>query len=101
MTSGLTSTDIVKIIGSCAKNGVTSIKFGDLDIKFGEQPVEYVATTTPDGYWGAVRNTNPVENTEEIGDTKDTEVRDMVTEEEISELMVSNPLDYIEMMNDA
>ena len=91
--NGLNSTDIVKIIGACGKNGVASLEFQGLKLYF-DQRLETVENSA--GWEEVVIPRNVVEVKEKIEDNDETEHRDPVTEEEIEELKISNPLGYME-----
>lgn len=93
--SGLNSTDITKIISACGKNGVKTLKYQGLELYFGENEVELSG-------WEPIKiPSNIVEVNDKIEDNGVTEHHDPVTEEEIEELKISNPLGYMDIMDNA
>jgi hypothetical protein len=94
--SGLTSTDVTRIVTACAKGGVRSIKYNGLEITFeaGGWANE----------WADSPSTKVVEDKAELVDNKaiDHESdRDLISEDEIEELKLMNPTAYEEIMERA
>ena len=90
----LSSPELSEIISSCAKNGVSKLKFGDLEIEFGKQTNSQAEEHRPDPARSSI---TPVEEITEKQHAEQNErafVKDEleVREERLAMMFIEDPL---------
>ena len=89
----LSRQDICLIIETCAKNGVTILKFGDLDLNFGKPAEPVQIASTPDK---AISDANHELNTKNAIEKDEIDLR----EDAIAHMIVENPVMAEQMLLD-
>lgn len=99
----LQPTAICRIIETCAKLGVSTLKWGDLEVKFTSPSLEYVGQEEPlDLSKNFTPLTEPHESVSHDGTNKSVLIDKALLEDiELSQLMLDDPMAFEQQMVDA
>jgi hypothetical protein len=88
--SGLTSTDICRIIKSCSEHGVNTFEYQGIKVSF-----DQLVTNN------SIDVANPIDSVDNEDVTNESNKKDSATllEDHIAELMITDPVEYERMVN--